>query len=54
MSDQLDAIVETPTAERAATGFVFTEGPLWHPDGFYTLRVKGPGRPHPWYRLRSS
>ena len=22
-------------AERPATGFVFTEGPLWHPDGFY-------------------
>ncbi len=22
-------------AERLATGFVFTEGPLWHPDGFY-------------------
>jgi gluconolactonase len=22
-------------AERLATGFGFTEGPLWHPDGFY-------------------
>jgi len=31
----LDAILETTTAERPATGFVFTEGPLWHPDGFY-------------------
>src|SRR5205823_5437868 len=26
---------ETTQAERLATGFLFTEGPLWHPDGFY-------------------
>jgi gluconolactonase len=31
----LDAILETVTAERPATGFVFTEGPLWHPDDYY-------------------
>ena len=31
----LDAILDTTEAERLATGFVFTEGPLWHPDGFY-------------------
>ena len=35
MSDALSGILETTTAERLATGFVFTEGPLWHPDGFY-------------------
>jgi gluconolactonase len=35
MSDALAAILETPQAERLATGFGFTEGPLWHPDGFY-------------------
>src|SRR5437879_2301376 len=35
MSDALPGILETTTAERPATGFVFTEGPLWHPDGFY-------------------
>ena len=35
MSDDLSAILETTTAERLATGFGFTEGPLWHPDGFY-------------------
>ena len=35
MSDTLSAILETSQAERLATGFVFTEGPLWHPDGFY-------------------
>ena len=31
----LDTILETTTAERPATGFVFTEGPLWHPDGYW-------------------
>src|SRR5215472_3956849 len=31
----LDDILETTGAERLATGFEFTEGPLWHPDGFY-------------------
>src|SRR2546428_7433952 len=35
MSDALSGILETTNAERLATGFVFTEGPLWHPDGFY-------------------
>ena len=35
MTDALDTILETKEAERLATGFVFTEGPLWHPDGFY-------------------
>jgi gluconolactonase len=35
MSDALSKILESPQAERLATGFGFTEGPLWHPDGFY-------------------
>src|SRR4029450_3906707 len=35
MPDALSTVLETTTAERLATGFVFTEGPLWHPDGFY-------------------
>ena len=33
MPDSLDQIVESTQAERLATGFEFTEGPLWHPDG---------------------
>jgi gluconolactonase len=33
--DALSTILETTEAERLATGFLFTEGPLWHPDGFY-------------------
>jgi len=54
MSDALSAILETREAERLATGFVFTEGPLWHPDGFYyfvdvrssVLYRVTPGRAH--------
>lgn len=62
MADALSGILETQAGERLATGFVFTEGPRWHPDGFYyftartsvyTLRVKVPGQPPPWYRVRS-
>ncbi|HEV2054806.1 MAG TPA: SMP-30/gluconolactonase/LRE family protein [Methylomirabilota bacterium] len=54
MADALSAILETREAERLATGFVFTEGPLWHPDGFYyfvdvrssVLYRLTPGRAH--------
>ena len=35
MSEALADIVESAQAERVATAFGFTEGPLWHPDGFY-------------------
>ena len=35
MTDTLGSVLEATTADRLATGFVFTEGPLWHPDGFY-------------------
>ena len=35
MTETLAALLETTEAERPATGFGFTEGPLWHPDGFY-------------------
>lgn len=34
MANNLSGIVESAQAERLATGFVFTEGPLWHPDGY--------------------
>ena len=34
-SNYLPEVLETTEAERLATGFTFTEGPLWHPDGFY-------------------
>jgi gluconolactonase len=36
VSDGLAKILDSSQqAERLATGFGFTEGPLWHPDGFY-------------------
>ena len=53
MPDSLSTILATSQAERLATGFGFTEGPLWHPDGFYyfvdirksTLHRLTPGKP---------
>jgi gluconolactonase len=34
-ANYLPEILETTAPERLATGFKFTEGPLWHPEGFY-------------------
>ena len=34
MPDNIDQLVESSEAERLATGFEFTEGPLWHPEGY--------------------
>src|ERR1700761_3750375 len=34
-ANDLPDVLETPEPERLATGFVFTEGPLWHPDGYW-------------------
>ena len=28
-------ILETTVLDKVATGFIFTEGPVWHPEGFY-------------------
>ena len=33
MAVTLSDILASSQAERLATGFVFTEGPVWHPDG---------------------
>ncbi len=44
-----DTLLETTTTERPATGFVFTEGPLWHPDNFYYFADV---RSSIFYRLR--
>lgn len=35
MSNELHDILESDDVQKIATGFVFTEGPLWHPDGFW-------------------
>jgi sugar lactone lactonase YvrE len=34
-ADGLERLLEPGEPRRLATGFVFTEGPLWHPEGFY-------------------
>jgi gluconolactonase len=34
-ANYLPDVLETTEAERLATGFKFTEGPLWHPDGHW-------------------
>ena len=34
MSDQIAGITDSP-AEKLAGGFGFTEGPVWHPDGYW-------------------
>ena len=34
MPDNLSQVVESPQTQRLATGFVFTEGPVWHPGGY--------------------
>ena len=34
-TNYLPDILETSETERLAAGFKFTEGPLWHPDGFW-------------------
>jgi len=35
VANDLTDILETREPEKLATGFVFTEGPLWHPDGHW-------------------
>ena len=35
MADELADILESTEPELLATGFGFTEGPLWHPDGYW-------------------
>jgi gluconolactonase len=35
VADALANLLESSEAERLATGFTFTEGPVWHPDGFF-------------------
>jgi gluconolactonase len=34
-ANDLPEVLETTEAERLATGFIFTEGPIWHPDDYW-------------------
>ena len=42
MNDLAD-ILDTNDAIRHASGYVFTEGPLWHPDGYFYFNDIRPG-----------
>ena len=35
MPDNMEQVLESSQPEQLATNFVFTEGPLWHPDGHW-------------------
>ena len=35
MPETIEDLMESGAVEKLAGGFEFTEGPLWHPDGFY-------------------
>jgi len=35
MPETIEDLMESSAVEKLAGGFEFTEGPLWHPDGFY-------------------
>jgi gluconolactonase len=48
MNDDLTSILETTEPERVATGFEFTEGPIWHVDGYLTFSDIWPGK---YYKL---
>lgn len=50
MADNLEGIVESSEVQLLATGFIFTEGPLWHPDGYW-LFVDVRREPGAIYRL---
>ncbi len=41
--NDLPNILDSTEAVRQATGYVFTEGPVWHPDGFYYFNDIRPG-----------
>jgi len=35
LPETLNDVLESPELTRLATGFKFTEGPLWHPEGYF-------------------
>jgi gluconolactonase len=45
---KLRALIEPGNPELVATGFQFTEGPIWHPDGFLLFTDIPAGRIYRW------
>ncbi|MBT6277117.1 MAG: SMP-30/gluconolactonase/LRE family protein, partial [Chromatiales bacterium] len=41
--NKLNGILDTDGVQRVTTGHVFTEGPLWHPGGYYLFNDIRPG-----------
>ena len=52
-ANYLPDVLETTEPERLATGFIFTEGPLWHPDGFCISSICAATGCTAWFRARS-
>ena len=55
----MSSLLESPSIVTVATGFKFTEGPVWHPDGYLLFTEIGdpwqiwrviPGQPKELYR----
>ena len=49
MTDDAMNLAESPHIEQVATGFKFTEGPVWHPDGY--LMFTEIGDPHEIWKV---
>lgn len=45
---RLKALIEPGDPERVATGFEFTEGPVWHPDGYLLFSDIPANRTYRW------
>ena len=61
-ANYLPDVLETTEAERLASGFIFTEGPLWHPEGYWhfvdlaaiSYCVSHPAKSRSWSGPRSA
>src|SRR6185436_8135487 len=47
---KLKSLVEAGDPERIATGFEFTEGPVWHPNGYLIFSDIPTSRTYTWRR----
>src|SRR5215212_6340684 len=45
---KLKALIEAGDPEQIATGFQFTEGPVWHPDGYLIFSDIPASRTYTW------
>ena len=45
---QMSELIDQQEPQRLATGFQFTEGPVWHPDGYLLFSDIPPGIIYRW------